>query len=252
VAESIERLERTWNALGREDPLWGVLSHSDKRGGRWELTEFLETGERDIRRLHMVMMQKAGAPERFERVLDFGCGVGRLSLAWSGRAARVTGADISEGMIEAGRRIIGQRLNVELVLNVASDLGCWPNDTFDLVFSYICLQHMPWPIAAGYLAEFARVCRPGQWVAFQLPARQLGTVWGARLRQRIVDLLPFGLGAAYRRWRHGSRAVFDMFFTPPAVLEEAAAGVGLRLMHKEPDPGGGPGTEGFFYVFRKR
>jgi SAM-dependent methyltransferase len=251
MSTSLRKLEQVWEELGREDPLWGVLSHEDKRGGRWSPSEFLQTGERTVCRLHEVMMARAGAPERFGHVLDFGCGVGRLSAAWGRRADHVTGVDISPGMIETGRRLIGEAANVDLILNASTHLGSWPDHSMDFVFSYICLQHMPWPLAAGYVAEFARICRPGHWVAFQLPARQLTSGAGARLRQTLVEHLPFGLGRVYRKWRHGSHAVFDMFFTHPDIVENTAATAGLQLVHKEPDAAAGPLTEGYFYVFRK-
>jgi SAM-dependent methyltransferase len=221
------------------------------RGGRWEPAEFIRTGERDVERLHQLLITRAGAMERFQHVLDFGCGVGRLSRAWGRRADHVTGIDISPGMLATGRELLRDQTNVELVLNANPDLRQWPDSTFDLVFSYICLQHMPWSLAAVYLAEFARVCRPGQLVTFQLPARRLGGSTAARLRQRIVDLLPFGLDRTYRRWRHGSSAVFEMFYTSAAEVEECAIRVGLKLIHKKPDHGAGPGTEGYFYAFRK-
>lgn len=250
IPAGLQEAGRVWQTLGAEDPLWAVLSLPDKRGGRWRLEEFLATGEQDVARAHE-RLRRAGASERFQSVLDFGCGVGRLVRAWADRADQVTGVDISASMLEHARCILADRPNTRLVHNEAPDLRVLPDASFDLVFSLICLQHLPWPVAAGYLDEFARLCRPGGWVAFQLPARGPDSGRAARWRKRLVDALPFGLGSAYRRWRHGSSAVFDVFYTPRPEVEARLRSAGLTGIAAEPDASAGPGTEGWFYLARK-
>jgi SAM-dependent methyltransferase len=123
---SLERLRATWAELGATDPLWAVVTKEDKRGGKWDSRDFLQTGERDVARYQDLLCRFAGCPQEFDHVLDFGCGVGRLSLAWSRRAKRVTGVDISPGMIAKGKDFAKETLNVELHLNEESDLRCFP------------------------------------------------------------------------------------------------------------------------------
>jgi hypothetical protein len=38
---------RDWEELAEHDPLWAVLSDPARKGGRWDVGEFLETGERE-------------------------------------------------------------------------------------------------------------------------------------------------------------------------------------------------------------
>jgi len=248
---SLERLRATWAELGATDPLWAVVTKKDKRGGKWDPREFLQTGERDVARYHELLCRFAGCPQEFDHVLDFGCGVGRLSLAWSRRAKRVTGVDISAGMIARGKDFATDTPNVELRLNEASDLRCFPAEQFDLVFSHICLQHIPWQLTSGYLAEFARVCRRGGWVAFQLPSKNLKRFSLAALRKTIVELLPFGLDRAYRKWRHDCPVIFEMFFIPPENVIHVTAQAGLRELHREPDQSAGESAQSFIYLFQK-
>jgi len=248
---SWEQLRTTWAELGTKDPLWAVVTKTGKRGGRWEPGEFLQTGERDVARYHDLLRRYAGCPQGFDQILDFGCGVGRLSLAWSSRARRVTGVDISAGMIAKGKEFAKDTRNVELRLNDAGNLRCFPDEQFDLVFSHICLQHIPWQLTADYLAEFARVCRRGKWVAFQLPSRNLEGISAAAFRKMIVELLPFGLARAYRRWRHGYAALFDMHFVPVEKVIQSANQAGLIEIHREPDRSAGESIESFIYIFRK-
>lgn len=249
---SFERLKETWLELGRHDPLWAVVTRDDARGGRWDLPEFFQTGEQEVARYHHLLGQHAGGPRQFDHVLDFGCGVGRLSRAWSTRAKAVTGVDLSPSMIERGRLYLRDRNSVDLRVNEHPDLRSFPDETFDLVFSHICLQHMAWPIAAGYVREFARVCRPGGWVVFQLPSRRLNPISLDLIRKNIVDHLPFGLDRVYRRWRRGCAVIFEMHLTPPGQVTQTAQAAGLAQLHREPDPSAGETIEGFIYIFQKR
>ena len=245
------KLKQVWETLGDEDPLWAVVSRPDKRGGRWDLQEFLATGDEDVARFRALLARQPDAPERFAHVLDFGCGVGRLSLAWSRHADRVTGIDISEPMIAQARRIAVGRAGMEYVVNPRPDLSVFESGTFDLCFSHICLQHMPWEFARGYLREYVRVCRPGGWIAFQLPSAPAAGSGLAGLRQRLVDALPFGIDRWYRRLRHGSSTVFEVFYTPRAVVLETLGAAGARALDQVPDDSAGHGTSGFLYLFRK-
>jgi SAM-dependent methyltransferase len=251
MKSDLRHLTETWEVLGKEDPLWAIFTHPDKRGGRWDLQEFMETGERDVSLFYDLITKRARISGIFSNVLDFGCGVGRLTFAWGKRAKRVTGVDISAAMLQVANSNLAGREHINFILNQSADLRAFKEGEFDLVFSHVCLQHMPWPIAAGYIAEFGRICQPGGVVAFQLPTRTFQGDWMARFRKSLVDSLPFGIDRLYRRWRHGSSVAFEMHFSPRAVVEAEAAAAGLELIHREPDTSAGATTEGFFYVFVK-
>lgn len=247
----IARIKSVWETLGKEDPLWAVISWPERRRGRWTLEEFLATGETDVQLYRGLLRRRANAPDRFHHVLDFGCGVGRLSRLWALHADRVTGVDISAPMLDQARQIAGHLPGVSFSLNEGERLQDLGTGEFDLVFSHICLQHMPWSLAQGYIREFARVCERSGWVVFQLPARPDPAERAGAWRRRLIDCLPFGLGAAWRKWRHGSSAVFDVCYTPPDVVRQAAGAVGLELVHAEPNADAGTNTEGFIYIFRR-
>ena len=103
----------------------------------------------------------------------------------------------------------------------------------------------------SWVGEFSRVCSVDGWVAFQVPARQSNSGLLPAVRKKLVDGLPFGLGRLYRNWRHGTAAVFEMYFTPVSVVLKTSSAVGLRLIHREPDKSAGEASEGYFYIFRK-
>src|SRR5437763_12953662 len=103
---------RDWEELGKLDPLWAVLTFSDKRFGRWTPEEFFATGRVKIDSI-MASAARLGFPCSRESVLDFGCGVGRLTRALSAYFGRCTGLDISDNMLAAARELNAALANCE-------------------------------------------------------------------------------------------------------------------------------------------
>ena len=54
-AQGFDELRRTWQTLGTDDPLWAILTDSDRRRGRWDLEEFLDRGETDVARYEALL-----------------------------------------------------------------------------------------------------------------------------------------------------------------------------------------------------
>jgi SAM-dependent methyltransferase len=101
-------------------------------------------------------------PDR--RVLDFGCGAGRLLAPLAPLVRCVTGVDVSGAMVvEAKGRCAGIG-NVRVQQIGGLDLGALPDASFDLV---VALDSMPYVVggegalAERLMAEAARVLVPG-------------------------------------------------------------------------------------------
>lgn len=248
---SLKKHQDCWERLSKEDPLWAILSYEDKKGRKWKLDDFLRTGQEDMHYYLEILQTLAGMPKHFDSVLDFGCGVGRLSQAWREHAALVTGVDISESMISQAHELASGIQNIKYICNSRPDLSNFASASFDLVFSHICLQHMPWAMARGYLKEFSRVCKPGGYVIFQLPSRPGSPQTIARMRRWIVDHFPFGLSQIYRKWKRGTSTIFDMHFTPVKEVVNSCHSFGLKDVVLKYNEYSGPQTEGFIYLFKK-
>jgi SAM-dependent methyltransferase len=100
-------------------------------------------------------------PDR--RVLEIGCGIGRIQAALSPRVTEAYGVDISPKMIAVARRRCAEMPNVRFSLSSGRDLADFPAERFDLVlavdsFPYI---HSAGPaVVATHFAEAARVLVP--------------------------------------------------------------------------------------------
>ncbi|MGB3442691.1 MAG: class I SAM-dependent methyltransferase [Actinophytocola sp.] len=217
-----DQVRRDWTTLGARDPLWAVSVSADKRGGRWDVDEFLALGRRDVATAR-AWLADLGLPTTWERVLDFGCGAGRLSQALAEHADEVVGVDVSAPMLETARELDRSAGRCRFVLNEAPDLHVFPSGSFDLVYSELVLQHLPRRVVADYLAEFVRVLRPGAIALVQCTVRPLWTMKGVVWRiapGRLVRLLQRGV--------LGYPAPMLMTPVPPAWLKtvvEAHGGV---------------------------
>lgn len=100
------------------------------------------------------------------RVLDAGCGAGRMMPYLAERGCRPEGIDLSSRMILNARR---NHPHYRFTVGSLRHLG-YPDDSFDGVFSWYSTIHNPDEDLAQILAEMARVTRPGGLVllAFQV------------------------------------------------------------------------------------
>ncbi len=129
-------------------------------------------------------------------VLDIGVGTGALSLALAHHypAARVTGVDLSSGMLREAHRHF-QRAGVSFCAYLA-DASTLPlrANAFDAVVSAHLLEHLPDPNAA--LREALRVLKPGAPLLLivtrrSLPGRFVRRQWGIHLYtpEEVTDLV---------------------------------------------------------------
>ena len=225
---SVRRHQRDWEELAEVDPLWAVLSDPARRGGRWQLDEFLATGEADADRVLRVAGE-LGQPRRRGRVLDFGCGVGRVTRAFAPHFEEAVGVDLSERMVEQARRLHADVPNCRF-----ETLSPLEEGSFDLVYSRIVLQHLPRASdALGYVEDFLHAVRPDGLVVFQLPG---AIPWRRRLglRRRAYALLR-SLGVSPRRLHARGLSPIRVLGVPREEVEHFLEQRGAAVAVAEPD-----------------
>lgn len=102
--------------------------------------------------------------------LDYGCGPGRSMIRYKDRFARVDGVDIAQGNLDkAALNVQFEGIPVpNLYKNNGRDLAGIADNTYDVVFSVICLQHIcSHDIRINIMEEIFRVLKPGGYFCAQ-------------------------------------------------------------------------------------
>jgi SAM-dependent methyltransferase len=165
----ISELQRQWDAFGRLDPFWAVLTDPQRRGRRWDPAEFFETGRRDVAML-LEHAARLGVPRQWRQALDFGCGAGRLTQALATHVERAIGVDIAPSMIALAREHNAHGDRCLFEVNDRPDLSRFADAAFDIVHTGRVLQHMEPRLAEGYIRELVRVLAPGGYLSFDMPS----------------------------------------------------------------------------------
>jgi SAM-dependent methyltransferase len=254
----IRALKRHWDSLGSSDPLWAVLTQDEFKGGG-DLDKFLATGVAEIdSAMDLLRGLGLGGTAGRTRALDFGCGVGRCTLALKEHYASVVGVDIAPSMIERARQLSDNVPGIEYIVNARRDLRFLDDESFDLAYSNIVLQHMEPLYSTRYLQELIRVTRKGGALVFQLPSRTPPPASTTRLalaKRRLRDHGPPGAVRAYdainRGLRQGKRPIMQMYAVGRPQVEDLVRSAGARVVAVLDDRSLGPEWASFRYVVTK-
>lgn len=218
-------MQRVYEKLGKEDPLWAVLTLDEYRHNRWDVEEFFATGRREIGQV-LGQLRELSVPLARGSALDFGCGVGRLTQALCDVFDNVTGVDISATMVEKAAEFNRFPGKCRYVVNTGPQLAGFGSASLDFVYTTIALQHSAPRYQAGYLREFLRLLRPGGVAVFQVrigPHRVEGS-WDERLyRLRSEVLKPW-----WKRVR--GRPPVQVHTVSERMVEETVRAAGGRIV----------------------
>lgn len=222
----LEEVRKVYEKLGRDDPMYAVLTDDRYRGNRWDPEAFFESGRKEIDGLLEYVDGIQGRALHRGDALDFGCGVGRLSQALARDFERVVGVDISHTMIEKALEFDRAAGRVRYIVNTTADLAILESGSFDLIYSNITLQHIPPDAALAYVREFVRLLRPGGLAVFQMRN-------GPRISPGSVRSLLYKLRREHFRrfWKRiRGRPAYEMHFVARSVVEELVAEAGGRMV----------------------
>ena len=161
---NLKKLKNDWEDLAERDALGSILTDGSRAGGKWDIAEFMATGDAEVETVMSHLARIGRVPNGDGEALDFGCGVGRVTQALARRFARCVGLDISPQMIE---KAVAFNRYAHCRYLVHSDTRLpFADASFSFIYSNIVLQHVPARYSEQYLREFVRVLAPGGVLVF--------------------------------------------------------------------------------------
>jgi SAM-dependent methyltransferase len=169
-------MRRAWEGFAESNPMYYI--HSTRR--EWDPEDFFATGREQM----AAVMSRVGDRVARGRMLEIGCGLGRVAVAAAEYFDTVVGVDISEAMVRQAREF-DPPANVTFQQVDGSRLNGLDADSFDFVVSFSVFQHIAdAEVLESYVAEVARVIAPAGKALLHF-----NTLPDSRLR-RLVFLLP--------------------------------------------------------------
>ena len=175
LQQLVDMTATTWTRLGEQHAHWSVLTWPEFMSGQLDVERFFHTGVHDFsvlatffERSHVIMPTSG-------KVLELGCGVGRLTHHLAAKFSQVVAVDISKPHLAVAAKHLSEAAihNVELVhLTSPETLDSLPQ--VDLFYSIIVLQHNPPPVAYELLSHCLERVAPGGFAYFQVPTYHRG------------------------------------------------------------------------------
>ncbi len=167
----VAHVEEVWSRYGREDAYYSVLTddrfraeHIDDAG----IEDFYRSGGDDLSFLRWMFRRNSLELNPSWRVLDLGCGAGRVGEHFAPAFAHYIGVDISAAHLDlAANRFSRQGASNVTLLHLSEFIGS--DLTYDLFYSNLVLQHNPPPISYRLLDRVFSGLTVGGCVFFQIP-----------------------------------------------------------------------------------
>jgi len=162
------RMRHDWDQRARENARYYIVDSNSA----WSEDEFYALGQMTLKDdiLNDMYNICQGKEPSDMRVLEIGCGAGRVTRALAGLFGKVDAVDVSPEMVALARRACVDFPNATIWNNSGVDLGVIPGSgLFDFAFSICCFHHVPsQAVIENYVREVGRLLRPGSLFKFEV------------------------------------------------------------------------------------
>ena len=218
--------DKDWEAFGAEAPYHAVLTNPmflPDALTQERMDYFFRTGEDEVGKIVGTIRQRIDPHFQPARAIDFGCGVGRISLAVADYAKTTIGLDVSPSMLREAQKNRAQR-KPRADIQFQHDV---PEQPVDWVCSVLVFQHIQpargIPILKSLLSRLA----VGGVVSLQFTAYRTPTHLHRAFEE--VDFLRFDgtdLNIMQSTFTHHPRMSMYDYDMTEVLAAYAAAGIG--------------------------
>ena len=167
----LEKMRQEWDERARENARHYVASAQEQ----WNDEDYFRSGEINVEREILTDIGNIcqGRDPKQMRVLEIGCGTGRITRALAKVFGHVYAVDISGEMISQAKLALRDHPNAHVFQNNGRNLDvvrdALAGAQLDFAFSYIVFQHIPSrDVIENYVRETQRLLRAGALFKFQV------------------------------------------------------------------------------------
>jgi ubiquinone/menaquinone biosynthesis C-methylase UbiE len=167
LEEQLKKMRADWDARAKENARHYVATMKEE----WTDEEFFASGEQTVSEQILNDMTNIcqGKDPRQMRIIEIGCGAGRVTRAFSKLFGEVHAVDVSGEMVAQAKDALKAVPNAFVYQNNGMDLSVLPPGTYDFAFSTIVFQHIPSrDVIYNYVREVNRLLQPGALFKFQV------------------------------------------------------------------------------------
>jgi SAM-dependent methyltransferase len=241
LAAMLGRIGTYWAEVGAAAPHWSVLVDERFRPERIAAIEehFYNTGLQDAGFFAAALARHGISPATLPRCVEFGCGVGRVTVHLAKIFRRVTACDISAPHLALAEAACAARGLTRVPIHQTTPQAPMPAGRWEAWFSAITLQHNPPPVMRYLLGLGLAGLMKGGVAMFQLPT------WLKGYHFSVADYL-----AAQ------DRPDMEMHALPQPAVFATISELGCEVleMREQPNAFGPLGDEGLsnWFVVRRR
>ncbi|OPY29658.1 MAG: bifunctional 3-demethylubiquinone-9 3-methyltransferase/ 2-octaprenyl-6-hydroxy phenol methylase [Methanobacterium sp. PtaU1.Bin242] len=156
--------QEIWNEIGaRED--WQLFIKGDMTRGWLEEERYRESGKKDAEEIFN-RLKEGGVDLYGKRVLEIGCGGGRMTSEFKKLGVKMEGIDISKSLI--GKL---KKNNRKIQTYIGYNLKSIPNNYYDAILSFMTFQHCNKESVIRYFKQGLDKLKDGGYFVFQLPVK---------------------------------------------------------------------------------
>jgi SAM-dependent methyltransferase len=160
-------MQRDWDDRARENARYYIVNSQPT----WTDEEFYRGGRQTVANeilTDMINVCQGRDPKQM-KILEIGCGAGRVTRALADLFGEVHAVDVSGEMVRLARAACADRSNVFIYHNNGTDLSVIGERVLDFAFSSCCFQHIPSrDVIESYVREVARLLRPEALFRFEV------------------------------------------------------------------------------------
>jgi ubiquinone/menaquinone biosynthesis C-methylase UbiE len=182
-----DSMRQDWDERARKDAFFYIASWRED----WDEAAFFQSGEEDYQRLVAGVLEKRAFVPQDKKMLEIGCGVGRMTRTFAKNFQTVTAIDLSSEMLDRAQILNAAVRNITWTRGNGTDLQPLADRSVDFVFSYLVFQHLPQKeLVLRYIAEMSRVLTPRGLCLFQFNGASHSNMnWRGRVVWSLLDAL---------------------------------------------------------------